>query len=409
MSLRERLHNLRVRLQTVFAPQTPYLGSAGFGGGAVGTENYFNFYRKISIIRTAINTTAYYATQKGFNVVVEPVDSAKSPEDFAYVKKYAEQTNRRCNLEGNLFIAEVNRQIYGRSAFEIVRDSNGNFARLIPLDPSAIEPHIDEKWNLLGFNYQGQEDFYKPEDVLYFVNNPVDPDMLGLSAIEPIVELVNIKRSLEYDIKEAALRLWAPIGLYRVDTSGIPPEQEDAFLEAIKQKIKPGTTIVTNKAVEGAPIDLRPDLHSLVEAKERIDEEIIGNWQMPKTLFGREKTVTRASLETALKALFEGPIAGIQAYYKQELERQWYDRMLVALGVEDQVRLRHEWLPVSYYDFIQMSPAVAKLFSSGAIDRAQVQEILRMDRLHFGERKALRKPVPVQKTLEDYERVRTSR
>ncbi|GAG52062.1 unnamed protein product, partial [marine sediment metagenome] len=104
--------------------------------------------------------------------------------------------------------------------------------------------------------------------------------------------------------------------------------------------------IIVNRAVEHTVIKYNPDLNNLIRAIDKQDEEIIGNFGIPKALLSREKTMARATLEFSLRAFYESTIASEQAYLKRELENQWYDPIVESLGYQDKIRIRHEWRPI---------------------------------------------------------------
>jgi len=119
----------------------------------------------------------------------------------------------------------------------------------------------------------------------------------------------------------------------------------------MKNRIGLSNAIVTNLNVDGKVYDMKPDLNGLVRAEEKVDEEIMGNWQMPKALLSREKTMTKATLEFSLHALYAGPVAGVQRFYKRELERQWYDVIVTKMGHDPNVyKVKHEWNPMVLAD-----------------------------------------------------------
>jgi hypothetical protein len=79
----------------------------------------------------------------------------------------------------------------------------------------------------------------------------------------------------------------------------------------------------------------------------------------------------RATAFVEFESFIQGPIANIQRYFKRELERQWYDR-LVKLALAKQgftgeipVRIKHVWNLIRTTDVLEMSNAVATLYGGG--------------------------------------------
>ena len=76
-------------------------------------------------------------------------------------------------------------------------------------------------------------------------------------------------------------------------------------LDNLKTDLRPGAVVVTNRAVIPHVVQYNPDLNSLIRAMERQDEEIIGNYGIPKALLSRERTMARATLEFSLRAFYD--------------------------------------------------------------------------------------------------------
>lgn len=307
-------------------------------------------YKKVSLVTQCINATSHYATRKGFRTAIE-VNTPQAQEILSKINNI----NRKVNLDNIIAMAIIKREITGRAAFEIVKDGNGQIVALLPLSSEAITPHLDEETQMIDyFEYTSAKNGrLEVEDVLYFPRMPFGRDMRGESAISPIMNVVKLKLELYKDLLESAKRLWGPMGLFQMDTTDIrDPAKKEERMNAFANKLKPGRSIVYNKAIEAKVIDLKPDIMGLVRAIEKADEEIMGNWQMPKAIFAREKTVTKATLSAALDALYEGPIESVQRFFKREIERQWYDRIVRnELKMDPEVyAVKHLWNPVTRPD-----------------------------------------------------------
>lgn len=323
-------------------------------------------YKKVALVRACINLLAHFSTQKGFRTILEPENEE--------IKKYIDKTNERVNMDHALYLAIIRREIDGRSAFEIVNDTGKkNVMSLLPLVGSQVRPIINPKtFEIEKFKYIGTEKGeYSPEDILYFTLNALTTKQLGNSAIDAIKVVLKLKRNLEKDLLEASKRLWAPVGLFKLDTTMIMgADKKRAAVSNFKKEIKPGQSIVHNQAVEAKIIDLKPDINGLVRAIEKADEEIMGNWGIPKALLAREKTLTKSTLEFSLKALWEGPVASIQRYFRRELERQWYPQLLEMKqkGLSEQYKVKHIFNPIAVFD-PQLVLSLAKAVEAGVIAR----------------------------------------
>lgn len=341
-------------------------------------SNEYDAYKKIALVRRCINSRAYYTVQRGFETRVYGPD----PEVVAQIKRAVDAVNRRVNMDDVLYTTVVKRQIWGKCGWEIARDRQKNIVSLVPLVSTNITPVVNTKTLLIEeYIYQptggGQQRRLKPSQVLYFPLNALEVNKAGLSSITPIMSPIKSKLQYERDLLEASKRHWAPIGLFQMDTTSIKgTENKKTAIDNFKSQLKPGQSVVYNQKIEAQVIDLKPDLAAIIRAIEKVDEEIIGNWGIPKALVGREKTTSRAALEAALLALYEGPIGWEQRSIKRLLEAQLYDMIVRDLGYDtDQYRVKHWWIPVVQQDS-QLIRALAYSVSKGAMSKREMFGLL---------------------------------
>jgi len=323
--------------------------SKGYGA----TVKYWNYYISTGVLRKCINMIANFTTRAGFETTIDVLDKNDNPERPEYIaaKETIDEINRRVNLDYILLITQIKRNLHGNCAWEIV-PSNDEYvvSELKPLRSSYLIPEIDDDGNFLGVRYSGAMDEWIPvERLLYFNVDSLENDrtsLLGISTVRSIERNIKIKKNLERDLLYAARAMWAPIIIYEADTRGLTPGEKATLFNNLKTDLRPGATVITNRAVIPHVTQYRPDLNSLIRAQERQDEEIIGNYGIPKALLSRERTMARATLEFSIRAFYESTVAGEQAYLKRQLERQWYDPITQELGLSDKIRIRHEWRPI---------------------------------------------------------------
>ena len=85
-----------------------------------------------------------------------------------------------------------------------------------------------------------------------------------------------------------------------------------AIIDTHIASLRPGKHIATDNRWVIQVIDLKPDLQSLVAVKNDLDQEIIGNFQVPKFILNRTEQVNRATSYTQLESFVDGPITDIQ-------------------------------------------------------------------------------------------------
>lgn len=315
---------------------------------------YYKYYESTGVLRKCVNMTANFTTRAGFETTIKCLDENDDPEKSEYleVKKKIDEFNRKTNLDYTCFLTEIKKLIYGNCGWEIVLgEETDEPVQLKPLRSAYMIPTVDQDTgDFLGVKYSGAKDDWIPKErLLYFNMDDLEnsaTSLLGVSSVRSIERNIKIKKNLERDLLYAARSLWAPIVIYQADTRGLTPAEKAELFKNLKQDLRPGAIVVTNREVEATVTQYNPDLNNLIRAMEKQDEEIIGNYGIPKALLSREKTMARATLEFSIRAFYESTIAGEQAYLKRQLEKQWYDPIVELLGFEDKIRIRHEWKPI---------------------------------------------------------------
>jgi len=291
------------------------------------------------------------------------------------VKEGIDKYNKRVNMDLALFVAQVKRSIYGKAGFEVVLNEDETPARLISLQSDKLKPNVSEDWELTGFQYQGRDGFYQPEEVLYFVNLQLEADWEGVSDIEPVRDVCQARHELlRENFPEIVRTIWAPYVILKANTSGLSKEEADKAINELAAVARSGKSISVNESVEATVVDLTPDIKGLCELLDKLEQAIIGNFGTPRFLLGRP-IENRATAYAEFEAYIEGPITHIQRFFKREVESQWYDRWTrkileledkaITEGEQPPVLVKHQWSKIRTVDLIEWAKAVAVLWSRG--------------------------------------------
>jgi len=306
-------------------------------------DDYGDVYEQVSVVRQCISLIADFSVSTGYHV--------KTPHDD--LEKRIKNMQKRTNFGEFLKTAVKKREIWGYAAFEIVTDGNGHITGFNALDSRKLKVKVDENtMEIDHFEYLtgGTQYVLDPDDVFYVTKDSLDTSRKGVSALESIKTTIKRKWQLEKDLEQAAMRLWAPYTLFQFDTSYVQDkEKQKREMQKFTEQIKPGKTIVHNKKVEPSIIDMSPDIGSLNESIDNADQEIMGNWSIPKALLSREQSSTGASLAPAVRSLYESTVASVQQYFKSEIENQIYDRIAKEMEYEPNVA-EHAWRPPKFHD-----------------------------------------------------------
>ncbi len=121
-----------------------------------------------------------------------------------------------------------------------------------------------------------------------------------------------------------------------------------------------------------------PDTHCF------ISDDIVVHNSVPKALLAKEKSMNRATLEFSIRALFDGPIKGIQRYVKREIEKQLYDDITATYDkvygttYTNSVRVIHQFKPTPIYD-IELLKVLLTYQQAGLISTEMIYEIIGWD------------------------------
>jgi hypothetical protein len=365
-----------------------------------GLDDYYREYCRNFLVRGSIDARTFWATKEGFETVVEDVTPGTVTEEKkAQLKAYVDKINGDVNLDNRLRLALVKAPIWGKAGFEIEfqkKDApwlTGNQpVRLNSLKSTLLVPKVDpDAWKLTSFEYNGKPDFYKPEEVLFFVRCEIDDDWQGRSDVEAIlVESILDDRIIREDLMEACTTLWAGIAVHQLNLekaakAGITTDEDvDKLMEDYRQQLRPGKHVITDDLWDIQVHDLKPDLGQLLDVSDKLERRILGSFKVPRFLLNIEKELNRATAEKELEGFVEGPVADDQRWLKRIIEAQWYDRLtrqFLQLKQEDPlpVRVVHRWRQIRVEDWLNLLDAAVKGYGEGRgpLSLAKFYELLR--------------------------------
>lgn len=337
------------------------------------TLSNYDAYKRVPVLRRSINATGYFTVRRGYDLVIEGIEGEPRDKFVQYLLRQ----NSRVNLDEVGYLSVIKKHVWGRAGWEIVWGRGKEVHKLQQLHSHKLSPEVDPKTlDIKMYRYGTVE--YEPDDLLYLVQDPI-MNPKGLATIDSLRVHCDAKLEFEFDLLQAAKRHWAPTGVYELDTSGIQdPNKRQERVDAFRKQIQPGRSIVTNQKVTANVIKLTPDLQGIIRSIERQDEEIMGTFQIPKAILARERTLTRATLEFSLKALYEGPIAFEQLQLKRDFEEQWYAQLTKRYWGENKaknIKVHHKWRPYNTLD-PTLIRSLAYAVGQGAMTRAEFFHIL---------------------------------
>ena len=351
-----------------------------------GLDDYYREYIRNFLVRGSIDARAFWATKEGFETVIEDITlGTVSEEKKEQLKAYVDKINGDVNLDNRLRLALVKGPIWGKAGFEIEFQKKdapwlpGNQpVRLNSLKSTLLAPKVDpDAWKLTSFEYNGKPDFYKPEEVLFFVRCEIDDDWQGRSEIEPVlVESILDDRIMREDLMEACTTLWAGIAVHQLNLekaakAGITTDEDiDKIMTEYREQLRPGKHVITDDLWDIQVHDLKPDLRQLLDVSDKLERRILGSFKVPRFLLNIEKELNRATAEKELEGFVEGPVTDDQRWLKRIIESQWYDRLtrqFLQLKPEDPlpVRVVHRWRQIRVEDWLNLIDVGIKGYGEG--------------------------------------------
>jgi len=351
-----------------------------------GLDDYYREYIRNFLVRGSIDARAFWATKEGFETVIEDITlGTVSEEKKEQLKAYVDKINGDVNLDNRLRLALVKGPIWGKAGFEIEFQKKdapwlpGNQpVRLNSLKSTLLAPKVDPyAWKLTSFEYNGKPDFYKPEEVLFFVRCEIDDDWQGRSEIEPVlVESILDDRIMREDLMEACTTLWAGIAVHQLNLekaakAGITTDEDiDKIMTEYREQLRPGKHVITDDLWDIQVHDLKPDLRQLLDVSDKLERRILGSFKVPRFLLNIEKELNRATAEKELEGFVEGPVTDDQRWLKRIIESQWYDRLtrqFLQLKPEDPlpVRVVHRWRQIRVEDWLNLIDVGIKGYGEG--------------------------------------------
>lgn len=341
-----------------------------------GMHKYYRWFRQDDMVRRCELVNAIFSTMSaGFETELEATREGVDVEDYTYLKEKMDNLNRQVHLDEVLFVTQLKRSIYGKAGWEVVMNDKELPEWLLSLRSDKLKPNLTDAWELTGFAYEGRDGFYKPEEILYFTNLQLEADQEGLSDIEPIVDICKARHDLlRLDFPEIVRTLWAPYVLLEVDTSGMDPTKEEAFLTALAAAARAGKSLAVNKSIKATVVDIKVDLSGLNSMLDKFEQAILANFGTPKFLLGKP-IENRATAYAEIEAYVDGPIAHIQRDLKRKIEANWYDRWALKFYEDEGTRfeeggvppvlVKHKWRMIRTSDVYEMAKAVAVLYGRG--------------------------------------------
>lgn len=285
-----------------------------------------NAYITVPIINGSINKTVNFIT--GEELKIEAEDQKLKDR----IKKEFRVFNR---IHGGLpiiYSCVRNALVYGCGFAELAWTGN-KVNRMKLLDSKSMYIRRDKKGNIIGFTqyYENEEPVYfKPEEILFIVNDPIGTDPYGVSMIRPLIGDGNLsvfKQSLVMLNVMGDLLKREIAGKMHFKVGNDMNQPNQTIIDRVAQdveKAKNNTEFITSYLVDmdvkgfyGKTLDMTPFI-------KYFEDNYIYALQVPSAILGKSGLGSVGNVE--LNA-FENRIKSLQMSISKELEVKLFDKV----------------------------------------------------------------------------------
>ncbi len=287
------------------------------------------------------------------------------------------QMDIRLGFDKKLFDGAIMAKVFGRCVITWEQEGTG-FERpkhlkvIHPRDTGRVFLNQDS-WKLdmvVTFNPSAS---ITPPEMIYLVNRADSPirktQLFGFSELQRVIGAARAwRRIVEFDMPEITTAMWASYGMFLVKRMGRNTADIDADLNSLLSSLKPGAfnavAVEATDDIQFMTADLDPKVAELVQLADFYERVMIGNFQVPSALLGREEDQNRATLIGKIRFFIEGPVEADREWLADIIGPQWYERNLIALGHEEilkEIRVKPEFEPIFVENWEDMIEGVIKL------------------------------------------------
>jgi len=163
-------------------------------------KNYWLYYRNEGTVFASLNSTAYNTVMVGYNI----------ESDDEEAKKLIQNLCDNIDLEDALLEATLYALIFGDAFLEKRHTTGGGISRLYSVDPKTMIINYDKYGNIISYQQEidGRkvEKEIKPEDIIHIRFLPIPGSPYGVSLIEPNIDIIDRKVSVEEAIYNSMRR-----------------------------------------------------------------------------------------------------------------------------------------------------------------------------------------------------------
>ena len=263
-----------------------------------GESLYQDIYMKVAVAKTAIDYTADFAVQAGFQL--EGSDSDKKA-----VEEFIDRVNLKLMMANWL----KQMQIFGNAYVEVFGDIDSNLKILPPTQMFVIVSKGTNDGEILGYkqmNPLSQQEIvrFDPEEVIHFKWNEIGASFYGISDLKAVVSTITRLVNYQEDMGEIIHRYGNPLMHWTVGSSESPGSaaQVSDFINNVLNKRETGEDIVTSTTVKAEPISHNLRMIQPDGFLKHLENQLIAGLKVPEIFIRGGETSNKATADVELQA-----------------------------------------------------------------------------------------------------------
>jgi hypothetical protein len=278
-------------------------------------------YQRSSLVFNAINNTADFAIQAGF-------DFDSSADAKKKIMKWMKETDFKTRIMKNIFIGL---QKDGIVPLDV---SNIKFPKILPARTMYIKviKGGNDDGKPIGYRQVIPNQYDKPidfslEEIVWFVNNDAINPFYGMSEIKPVLGALTRYANWQEDLGVILHYFSAPYIHWLLGTENFPANATQiADFEGLLAGRKTGEDIVTSSAVKHEVIQASQGMMQMDGLVKGLQDEIIAGLRIPEIFVRGGVTANKAVGDVEMQA-FDRKVHALQEIVSSVLEKYLFPKL----------------------------------------------------------------------------------
>lgn len=287
-----------------------------------GESLYEEIYMKVGVAKAAIDYTADFAVQSGFQLEGSESD-----------KKTVEEFIERINLRQFMSNILKQMQIFGNAYVELFGDE----LNLKILDPKSMFVVASTKegndGEILAYKQiqqlsQTEITRFKPEEIVHFKWNELGSSFYGTSNLKAAISTITRLVNYQEDLGEIIHRYGNPLMHWIIGTPESPgtAQQVSDFISNVLNTREVGEDIVTSATVKGEAISHNLKMIQPDGFLKHLENQLIASLKIPEIFVRGGETSNKATAEIELQA-FDRSVKSIRNALSRIIEDEIFSKI----------------------------------------------------------------------------------